>query len=227
MRADGSGRRLIRRTTSDEIKEFPAFSPSGTRLAFSEFYGGTSILRIRPPHAERRLDSCPSGYGRCPLLRYSAIVQPAWSTTGRLAVTLRGPERDQDVGHIGTVTPNGKRLRLVTRSRRDAMPDWSPRADRIVFHRQTWTGRAFKGNVLVAPARGRRHRRPARLTETSDAYFPVWSPNGRQIAYVRDQNAFLGPGSLWIMRASDGGAQRLVATNLVSSRISWQPRPRP
>jgi Tol biopolymer transport system component len=226
MRADGSGRRLIRRTASDEIKEFPAFSPSGALLAFSELYGDTSILRIRQPRAERGLSGCPSGSTRCPLLRYSAVVQPAWSPTGRLAVTLSGPNRDEDVGHIGTVTPNREGLRLVTRSRRDAMPDWSPTGDRIVFHRETWTGRAFKGNVLVAPARRKRHRRPRRLTETHDAYFPVWSPNGRNIAYVRDPNAFLGPGSLWIMRANDGGGRRLVATNLVSDRISWQPRPR-
>jgi len=228
MRADGSGRRLIRRTASEEIKEFPAFSPSGALLAFNEFYGDTSVLRIRPPHAERELGSCPSGFDRCPLRRYGATVHPAWSRTGRLAVTLSGFQREEDeVGHIGTVRPDGKGLRLVTRSRRDAMPDWSPKADRIVFHRQTWTGRAFEGNVLVAPARSKRHRPPTRLTETRDAYFPVWSPNGRNIAYVRDPNAFLGPGSLWIMRAADGRGQRLVATDAITDRISWQPRPRP
>lgn len=227
MRADGSGRRLIRRTATEEIKEFPAFSPSGALLAFSELYGDTSVLRIRPPHAERNLTYCPSGYFPCPPSRYSQVVQPAWSPTGKLAVTLSGPEGEGDIGHIGTISRDRKGLRLVTRSRRDAMPDWSPGGDRIVFHRQTWTGRAFKGNVLVAPARGKRHRRPTRLTETRDAYFPVWSPNGRDIAYVRDPNAFLGPGSLWIMRANDGGEQRLVATNLISGRISWQPRPRP
>jgi Tol biopolymer transport system component len=227
MRADGTQRRLIRRTSSDEIKEIPAFSPSGALLAFSELYGDTSVRRIRPPRGERELGSCSSGYGRCPLLRYSQVVQPAWSPTGRLAVTLSGPDGEGDVGHIGTVTPDGKRLRLVTRSRRDAMPDWSPRGDRIVFHRQTWTGRAFRGDVFVAPAQGERHRRPGRLTDTRDAFFPVWSPNGRYIAYVRDPNAFLGPGSLWIMRANDGGGQQLLATGLLSERISWQPRPGP
>jgi Tol biopolymer transport system component len=107
------------------------------------------------------------------------------------------------------------------------MPDWSPTGDRIVFHRETWTGRRFEGNIFTAPAHARRPRRPKRLTATRDAFFPVWSPNRRFIAYVRDSNAFLaGPGSLWIMQ-DDGRRQRLVTTGLVTDgRISWQPRPR-
>jgi Tol biopolymer transport system component len=106
------------------------------------------------------------------------------------------------------------------------MPDWSPTGDRIVLHRERFLRQRVEGNVFIAPAHARRPRRPRRLTETRDAFFPVWSPNGRYIAYVRDPNTFLGPGSMWIMRASDGRGQRLVVSRIISDKISWQPLPR-
>jgi Tol biopolymer transport system component len=228
MRADGSGRRLIRRMTSDEndIPEYPAISPSGKLLAFDQNAGSTYITSATRPNGERDLVDCPKL--RCPLTRYSEVQQPAWRPNGRrLALTLSGPDGEGELGlgHIGTVDARGLGLRLVTRSRRDTMPDWSPTGDRIVFERERFRQR-IEGNIFIAAAHARRPRRPRRLTETRDAFFPVWSPNGRYIAYVRDPNAFLGPASLWIMRAADGGGQRLVASQIITDRISWQPRPR-
>jgi Tol biopolymer transport system component len=229
MRADGSGRRLIRRMTLDEddLPEYPAISPSGRLLAFDQYLGSTYITSVTRPDGERDLVfDCPKF--RCPLTRYSEVGQPAWSPNGRrLALTLSGPDGEGElgIGQIGTVDSRGLGLRLVTRSRADAMPDWSPTGDRIVLNRSYFRQRV-EGNVFIASAHARRPRRPRRLTETLDAFLPVWSPNGRYIAYVRDRNAFGRRGSLWIMRASDGGGQRLVVSRILSDKISWQPLPR-
>jgi Tol biopolymer transport system component len=231
MRADGSGRRLIRRMTSDEddLPEYPAISPSGKLLAFSQYLGSTYTTSATRPDGEQDLGfACLEHKRRCPLWRYSEVQQPAWSPNGRrLALTLSGPDGQGElgIGQIGTVGTRGLGLRLVTRSTGDAMPDWSPTGDRIVLHRSYFRQRV-EGNVFIAPTDATRPRRPRRLTETGDAFFPVWSPNGRYIAYVRDRNAFLGPGSLWITRAADGGGQRLVASRIIDDRISWQPLPR-
>jgi Tol biopolymer transport system component len=230
MRADGSRPRLIREMSADEadVPEFPAFSPSGEFLAFDQYLGSTYIMRVKRGARERDLSDCPER--RCPLSRYIEQAQPAWSPTGRrLALTL-GVDGESGAGHIGSVDTRGLNLHLVTRSRRDAMPDWSPTGDRIVFRRGTGTGRCLEGNVFTAPAHARRPRPPKRLTTTCDAFFPIWSPNRRSIAYVRDlhlrnPDTSFGRGSLWIMRA-DGRRQRLVTTGLVIDRISWQPRPR-
>ena len=227
MRADGSARRLIRRERSEEIPEFPAFSPTGRQLAFNEFLGDSYIVRVPQP-GERPLGDCDAHFRRCRELffpRYTEAVQPAWSSRGTLALTLSGAFGEGDTGHIGIARPReGERqsiARLVTRSRRDAMPDWSPMADRLVFHREKFTRDAFEGNVLTAFSRGR-YRRPRRLTDTRDAFFPVWSPNGRNIAYTRGTGR---QGTLWVMRG-DGRAKRLVVRDVAHSRISWQPRPR-
>ena len=142
--------------------------------------------------------------------RYELPDQPAWSSTGRLALTL-----GLYTGHIGTATAGGKDLWLVTRSIRDAIPDWSPTGDRIVFQRAKDVGRTVKADVLTARVRGKRQRRPMRLTATRDAYFPVWSPDGRYIAYVR------APG-IPSTRARCGPCAPPTAEDSdASQRVSW------
>jgi Tol biopolymer transport system component len=133
-------------------------------------------------------------------------------------------------GHIATVRPNGSGLRLVTRSARDQQPDWSPQGHRIVFSRVNSADLAFpgRGDILVAPDRVNRHPRPTRLTRTRDAFSPTWSPDGREIAFVR-QLIRKGRFDLHLaIMSARGDRQRLLPGDEVNwlSRISWQPRPR-
>jgi hypothetical protein len=139
------------------------------------------IIRVPLSHQPALRINCTFSETRCQtfeLARYLYPGQPSFSSTGRLAVTLTVDRGAYDAGHIGTIGFDGEGLRLVgplrlaTRSRRDGMPDWSPGADSIVFQREKFTGRAYNGDVFVAPAGGERHRRPRRLTETRDAFFP-------------------------------------------------------
>jgi Tol biopolymer transport system component len=157
------------------------------------------------------------------LSRYFDLDDPAWGANGRLAIVLGG---DAGFGHIGTVTANGRRLRLVTRSMSDSDPDWSPTARRIAFRRESpgsLERDAFRGDVYVAPVSGQ--HRPRRLSFGRDAFDPVWSPNGRRIAFVRAPD-LAETGSLWISRAADGRQLRIVAGHAVAAGISWQPGPR-
>ena len=226
--ADGSGRRLIRHIY-EEI-EFPAFSRTGEFVAYNGNLGEVLINRVPGPRERPIGYSCSEG-PRCQLLdfpRYLEVADPAWSSTGRLALAFG----DGISGHIGVTTPPDPPRRhqfvtnLVTRSQSDSKPDWSPRARRIVFYR--WRVRNdlhSHSNVFVARADGR--GRPRRLTKSLDASFPVWSPNGRRIAYVRSSNdpdEFVG--SLWTMSASDGGGKRLLTSHIEPDQISWEPRPR-
>jgi Tol biopolymer transport system component len=240
MRSDGSARQFLRRPDPDdelEVFESPTLSPDARWVAVGTYLDSTFILNRSRPRG-RRMNIV---YEFAGLRRYTEATQPSWGANGRVALTLNGEWSLGDMGHIGTISRKGTDLRLATRSRRDAMADWSPRADRIAFQRHGWREgpRAVEGDVFVAPARQRAHRRSrrptaTRLTATRDSFLPAWSPNGRQIAYVRVPNprAFTPVGSLWIMRANDGGGQRLVATGLDAdislgpSQISWQPRPR-
>jgi Tol biopolymer transport system component len=228
MRSDGSGGRLILRSGHEQLLESPGFSPDGRWLAFNDLLEQTFIARAGRPRAFKLISDITDDEE---LLRYSQIVHPAWSSHGRLALTLTGQWGTwESWGHIGSVTRTGTDLRLLTRSRRDGMADWSPSADRVVFHRRK--AGAGKGDVFITRVKPRSGQHPRRVTTTRDAFIPAWSPNERSIAYVRVPDANRSArGSLWIMRVN-GHGKHLVATNVYAdiglgeSRISWQPRPR-
>ena len=223
MRSNGTGRRLV---LQEEIgvyegAAYPALSRSGRWLAFNEFLDDISITGFARP---TRTPSLPEA-------RYDLLAKPAWGSNGRLALSACSSVCGLDAGgHIATIAQSGNRLRLATRSTRDSAPDWSPRSERIVFRRESassvphfFVGEPFRGDVWVARAQARRKQRPRRLTFSKDAFSPVWSPDGRYIAYVRARDLYRH-GSLWIMRAADGQGQRLIATGVLADRISWQPR---
>jgi Tol biopolymer transport system component len=216
IRVDGSGRR---RLPVNPLRSHPVFSPSGRLLAF-DGSGSLFVRDLKRPSPARELsDPRPS------LLREWGA--PSWGVSERLALTIGASSAAR--GHIATVRPNGSDVRLVTRSARDQQPDWSPQGDRIVFSRVDEPELAFPdvGDILVAPTRAHHLQRPTRLTHTRDALSPAWSPDGREIAFVRTS---IGPrfdSRLAIMTAR-GQRQRRLPVNDVNwlSRISWQPRPR-
>jgi Tol biopolymer transport system component len=213
IRADGRGRR---RLPVNPDGSNPAFSRSGRLLAFDD--SGSIFIRDlkRPPPARELSDPRPSLFRQ-----WSA---PSWGASGRLALTVGATTGAR--GHIATVRPNGSNLRLVTRSARDQQPDWSPQGDRIVFSRVDNPELAFPdvSDILVAPARAHRHQRPKRLTHTRDAFSPAWSPDGREIAFVRTSIGTRFDPLLAIMSAR-GARQRQLPVDEVDwlGRISWQP----
>jgi Tol biopolymer transport system component len=223
MRSDGTEQRLLLRDRRDKWRVTPALSPGDRWLTFT--FESDKPAREVVTTSFRRLDDARRAVPG--FSRYDYQADPSWSATGRLALALGTPRRLSG-SHIATVAAHGTDLRLVTRSMRDWQPDWSPTASRIVFRREavgTSKRLNFRGDVFVASARNRGQRRPRRLTFSRDAFTPVWSPNGRYIAYVRAPDLVSPNGSLWIMRATDGQQERLVARHAVAGRISWQPRP--
>ena len=140
IRSDGTGRRLVWRATSEvAFPGYPALSPGGRLLAFSANGGPTFITSFRRPDRERELSLS--------VARYDLPDEPAWSSSGRLALTL-GLYR----GHIGTATAGGKDLRLVTRAFATRRPTGRPRRTASCFSaRRTWARRSRPTSLLHAP----------------------------------------------------------------------------
>ena len=199
--ADGGEVALLPATTTDDGD--PCFSDDGKRIAFTGVNdrGGTDLYT-------RRLD----GGGARLIIRDAA--EPAWSSRGRLAYVRSG--------NVYSARPNGGDRRWVTSG---VSPDWSPNGRRLALVRPlpalTFdgpTGRMY----TVAPS-GRELRRVGRRTDVSH---PVWSPDGRWLAY---DGFDLG---IYVKRLGSGAAPREVAPTQFSgesgsiSSVSpaWRPR---
>ena len=130
---------------------------------------------------------------------------------------------------------SGKLSRLTTGEYDEALPSWAPDGSRIVFvsDRSEDPDRSYDDNLFLVNASS-----PASLPKAlttfegsdnnpdSDSY-PVWSPDGRSIAYLQSGPVKLlgyGVTNLAVIPAT-GGAARILTASLDRnvSRPSWSP----
>jgi Tol biopolymer transport system component len=159
MDANGGNFTLLPAATTDDGQ--PSFSPDGQQIVFTgaSDHGGTDLYR-------RRLDG-----GQARLIINDAD-EPAWSRHG--IAYVRG-------GNVYTANPNGGRRRWVTSG---VSPDWSPDARRLVLVRPLprLTFDLPIGRIYTVSPNGRNVRH---VRGVNDASHPVWSPDGRWLAYAR------------------------------------------
>jgi TolB protein len=200
VRADGSAWRLLEAVTADDGE--PAFSPDGRRIVFtgSNDRGGTDVY----------VRSLRGGPARPIVLE---AREPAWSSRNEIAYVREG--------NVYRCRPSGARRRLVTSG---VSPDWSPGGRRLVLVRPApnLTEPARIGRLHVVGADGRGLRRISRRGDLSN---PVWSPDGRWVAF---EGLYLGVQR----RRLAGGHGRLVAETqfgdeggfVTVSQPAWRPR---
>jgi Tol biopolymer transport system component len=238
IRPDGSAPLRL----AGDKAEFPAYRPDGRMVAFAR---PTGIFLMRSDgSAERRL--LPGGYG-----------EPDWAPDGRrlvltrtrkphrLVIWDRGELRPLTTGSTPAWSPSGKLIAFtradlpwqrgrtsiyvmssegccVRRLGQGDVPEWSPDGQRIIFTRD--------GNLL-------RSIRPdgtgLRAVAPIHASNPVYAPNGRRIAYVKNfQHDFFRADAVLTMAADGRRRTRVFDTatarfgGIFASELDWQPRPR-
>lgn len=199
---DGSDVQII-----DEGGRLPAWAPSGMRFAYQDRAAdGRSEIFI---YDERQ--------GEVRQLTFGGGSGPDWSSRGRIAFTRPEFRDGRFTGRfrLYSVWPNGRGLRLITRVGTPSLPNWSPTGRSLVY---TDLGRRRDG-IYKIRADGSRRRRLTR----SSGYWPVWSPNGKRIAFNRSFQ------SIMVMRRDGSRLRRLYAPRrTVTSplgRISWSVAP--
>jgi Tol biopolymer transport system component len=184
-----------------------ALSPAGSWAAYPGANGQIAYstgLIFRPSTSE--IFTIPPAGGDSTRLTDNAIAdtEPSWSADGRRVAFVRGSSYSHQNQNVWTMRADGTKKRQVTHwPAAEAAPSFSPGGGRIVMTH----GWDIMGDVVIARTDG---TEPVRLTSDRDARDPVFSPDGRRIAFAGSPNQE-APSGIWVMRRN-GTHKRLLAS---------------
>jgi Tol biopolymer transport system component len=186
---------------------------AGSKIAFTSVRNGTYFdLYVMNADGSKQLRLTTPA---------SSFLPPEWSPDGRRIAFVSGrgciddnhlyglPEGTIDAD-ISVMNADGSGLRRVTRGPGgDCAPVWSPDGQKIAFHRSFVRREGDKVvgvdfDVYVINADGSEERS---LTGDAVSFRPMWSPDGRKIAFWSGLD---GAGGIYVMNA-DGSERRLLA----------------
>lgn len=180
----------------------PAWSPDGKVIALvSTIDGKRQISLMSPDGADVRQFT----YG--PVEHF----HPAWSRDGRL---LACTAAEKGIGRIVVMNVEGSEPKSITPADRSARwPAWSPDGGKIAYYVEAslpsiWVADLRSGDQVKLFDSG--------LTRT----LLDWSPDGKEIAFVRGAGNELG---IDVLEAESGTVRRLLGSKLTPGEPRWSP----
>ena len=209
-RPDGTGRKLVARSVPLE-----ALSPDGKTIAFSDDSCQTSDYATKCYDAVQNpteLYTIGIDGRQRRRLTHNAWYDgdPSWSPDGKFIAFAT------DTG-TRIMRRDGSGVRYLTDGDYSTVPAWSPRGDRLLIagFGSRWRVVSTAGDRLYGLAPG----------PPGPAWEPVWSPDGRRIAYLaRHAKKWTAedPLQIWVMNA-DGTGRHHITRSYGWSIASWAP----
>ena len=203
MNADGSNIVNITNTQGDDLK--PAWSPDGTRLAYTCFhqpdnsFGGPQRICVR--------NADGTGFTSLSNSLFTDEFGPAWSPDGKqIAFTTFTPGFPT---LIGIMNADGSGRSSLATFSGAADPDWSPDNATLVFDlpNSIWTY-----NMLTQTG--------LRITNATGDSLPHYSPNGSKIVFQSSRD---GQAEIYVMNPDGTGQTRLTNNPAWDTAPAWSP----
>jgi TolB protein len=222
IRPNGDEARIVNADgTGDEAFGAPTtavFSPDGSKLAYVSFnpYGYPQIFV-----------SNIDGSGVTQLTRGTGAYDPDWSPDGTKNAFTQGPDfyGGPEIYVMNADGSNQTRLTFELDHGAWAWdPSWSPDGARIAFTR-TYQGEQYEIYSMNADGSGLINltdnpEDPPNYARIDDED-AAWSPDGTQIAFVRDRSDVSGD-HVFTMNADGSGARPLLSGPSLSAHPIWQ-----
>lgn len=213
VNVDGSDAHAV---ADSAYAELPKWSPDGRWIAYQEQTDfGTGGLRantsfdlwiVRPDGTKSRMLTSGGTAGSSADFIGQGSAW-AWSPDGKQIAVVSEPGEDRFV--IGVVNVATGRRRFVGNGMYFA---WEPNGKRLVLGTGKFEGSGVCTGLWLVPASGGTRQRVPGARNTCDTD-PAWSPDGRWIAFSRND---AGP---WVVRPD--GTQRARSRRVTAASVKW------
>lgn len=207
MNYDGSEQRAM--TSYRSISTFPAVSPDGTKVAFTNFSGGQPVIRIHSTATNRRLPF----YNQNASMNATAEFAPDGQRI-LFSSTLSG-----GFAQIYSANMDGSGLKRLTQSRAiEVEPKVNPKtgADVVFVSGRSGPPQLYKMTIEGADV--------VRLTTgEGEAVNPAWHPDGQHIAFSWTRGFAPGNFNIFVMDVATQRFEQLTHGAGRNENPSWAP----